>query len=117
MVDRAPGGTTAASAIHRAHHAHIPSNASPNSVTTRSSFHESHYYHHTHALWSPEDLNACKLSPTAPSGALTIHAFFIFLCTGRVSGQAGLAGPPAPKTAPPQTVPRDTEGQAPPQRA
>ena len=96
-ISRAPGGTTAASATQRAHHAHIPSNASPNSVTTRPSLHESHHYHHTDALPSPEDLNASKLNPTGLSGALTIYADLIFLCTERVPGQPGLARSPAPR--------------------
>ena len=95
-IGRAPGGTNAAPATQRAHRDHIPSNASSNSVTTRPSLHESHHYHHTHALPSPEDLNASKLNPTGLSGAVTIYADLILLCTGWVPGQPGLARPPAP---------------------
>ena len=93
-IDRAPGSTTAAHATQRARRAHIPSNASANSVTTRRSPDKSHHDHHAHVLPSPEDLNASKLNPTGPSGALTAYASFIFLCTGRVPGQPGLARPP-----------------------
>ena len=94
-IDRAPGSTTAATATQRARRAHIPSNASPNSATMRPSPHESHHDHHAHALPAPEELNASKLNPTGPSGALPIFADLIFLCTGRVPGQPGLARPPA----------------------
>ena len=83
-IGRARGGTIAAPATQRAHIAHIPSNASPNSVTTRPSLHESHQYHHTRALPSPKDPKASKPNPTGPTGALTAYAPFIFLCTGRV---------------------------------
>ena len=96
-VDRAPGSTTAAHATQRARRAHIPSNASPNSVTTRPSLRESHYYRHPHALPSPEDLNASNANPTGPSGALTIFKYSIVLCTGLAPGQPGLARPPAPQ--------------------
>ena len=51
----------------------------------------------THALPSFEDLNASKLNLTGLSGALTIYAYLIFLCTGRVPGQSGLARPAAPR--------------------
>ena len=97
MVDTAPGCTTAAPATRRAHHAHIPSNASLSFVTTRPPLHDSHHYHHTHALPSPENLNASELNPTGLSGALRIYAYFIFLCTGGVLEQPGLARPPAPQ--------------------
>ena len=63
-IDRAPGSTTAAHATQPARRTHIPSNASPNSVTTRPSPHESHHDHHAHALPSPEDLNTSKFNPT-----------------------------------------------------
>ena len=96
-VNRDPGGTTAAPATQRVHHVHRPSNASPNAITTRPSLRESHDYHHTHALPSSEHPDASKRNPTGPSGALTAYTSFIFLCTGRVSGQSGLARPPAPQ--------------------
>ena len=86
-----------APATQRAHHTHMPSNAPLNSVTTRPSFHESHYYHHTHALPSPEDPDAIKFNPTGPSGAFRAYTSFIFLCTGRLPGQPGLPRPPEPQ--------------------
>ena len=97
MIDRAPGSTTAAHATQRARRGHILSNASTNPVTTRPSPHESHHDHHEHAFTSPEELNASKPNPTGPSGTLTAYTSFIFLCTGRVPGQPGLARPPAPR--------------------
>ena len=76
----------------------LPSNSSLNSVTTPPLLRESHHYHHTHALLpAPEDPDANKLNPIGPSGALTAYTSFIFLCTCRVSGQPGLARPPAPQ--------------------
>ena len=96
-VNKVPGGATAAPATQRAHHAHMPANASPNSATTRPSLHESLHYHHTHALPSPENPDASKLNPTGLSGALTIYAYLILLCTGRVTEHPGLATPPAPQ--------------------
>ena len=96
-VNKAPGGTTVAPAAQRAHHSYMPSNASLNSVTARPSLRESHHYHHTRALPALEDPDENKLNPTGPSCALTAYTSFIFLCTGRVSEQPGLARPPAPQ--------------------
>ena len=96
-VNKAPGSPTAAPATQRTHHTHMPSNASLNSLTTRPSLHESHRYHHAHALPAPEDSDTNKTNPTGLSGALTIYACLILLCTGRGSGQPGLARPPAPQ--------------------
>ena len=115
-VNKAPGSTIAAPATQRAHHAHTRCNTSPNSVATRPSLRESYHYHHTHALPSPEDLNASKLNPTRPSGALTIYAYLIFLCIGRVPGNRGWPGHRHPETATAQTIPRDTETPTPPRR-
>ena len=47
-VNRAPGYAISAPATQRAHHAHIHSNASPNSVTTRPSLREPQHSHRTH---------------------------------------------------------------------
>ena len=83
-------------ATHRAHHAHIPSNTSPNDAarTLRT------------PLRSHEDLNASKLNPTGPNRALTIYTYPTFLCTERVTGQPGLARPPAPRNRDPTNCTR-----------
>ena len=104
-------------ATHHAHQGHTPSNATPNSITTRLSPRDSQYYRHTHARPSPEDLNASKVNPTGPSGTLTIYTYSIFRCTGRVPGQPGPARPPGTPRPRPHELHPETPNQTPPQRA
>ena len=109
--NRATGCPTSAPATHRAHHDHRPSNTSPNSAITRPSLRESQHYHYTHALSSPEDPNASKLTPRGQAARLhSMRPSYSFAPGGSRSNR-GWPGHWHPKTATPQTVPKDTEAK------
>ena len=101
-------------ATHRAHHAHIPSNASPNSVTTWLSFHESHLPPHadTHSPHSKVPTQAKLTTPDQAVHLQYVRTSYSF-AQGGSRGNRGWPGHRHSKATTPQAVPTDTEGQTP----
>ena len=112
-VNRAPGCATFAPATQRAHHAHIPSNALPNSVTTRPSKSAIPITttKHTHSP-HPETPTKANLTPPGQAAHLQSMRPSYSVAQGGARSNRGWQGHRQAKTATPRTVPKDTEAQA-----